>query len=130
MHALFAAHSICEEDTEMTIRGLYEETGMLIDPHTAVGVAAAREEAAHIPMIVLSTAHPAKFPEAVKRATGRVADQPERLRLKLGQEERLDVLPNDYAAVAAFISARARAQDGGKSVGSAGAKRARTEVRA
>jgi hypothetical protein len=66
----------------------------------------------------------------VKRATGRVADQPERLRLKLGQEERLDVLPNDYAAVAAFISARARAQDGGKSVGSAGAKRARTEVRA
>jgi threonine synthase len=130
MHALFAAHSISEEDTEMTIRGLYEETGMLIDPHTAVGVAAAREEAAHIPMIVLSTAHPAKFPEAVKRATGRVADQPERLRLKLGQEERLDVLPNDYAAVAAFISARARAQDGGKSVGSAGAKRARTEVRA
>ena len=45
MRKLFAAHSISEEDTEMTIRGLYEETGMLIDPHTAVGVAAAREEA-------------------------------------------------------------------------------------
>ncbi len=62
MRKLFAAHAISEEDTEMTIRGLYEETGALIDPHTAVGVAAAREEAGSEPMIVLSTAHPAKFP--------------------------------------------------------------------
>jgi len=130
MRKLFAAHSISEEDTEMTIRGLFEETGRLVDPHTAVGVAAAREEAGTAPMIVLSTAHPAKFPDAVKRATGRVADQPERLRVKLGQDERFTVLANDYGAVAKFIAARARAKGDNGPAGSAGRKRSRTEVRA
>jgi threonine synthase len=130
MRKLFAAHAISEEDTEMTIRGLYEETGALIDPHTAVGVAAAREETGTEPMIVLSTAHPAKFPEAVKRATGRVADQPERLRLKLGQDERFTVLANDYGAVAEFIAARARAKGANAPAGSPRAKRSATKVRA
>lgn len=112
MRELFAAHSIGEQDTEMTIRSLFEETGMLIDPHTAVGLAAAQQEVTGTPMIVLSTAHPGKFPEAVKRATGRVAEQPERLRAKLGQNERLTVLPNDYGTVAKFISAHANAVGG------------------
>ena len=49
------------------------------------------------------------FPEAVERASGRVPDEPERLRLKLGQHERCATLPNDYGAVAAFIDANARA---------------------
>ena len=111
MRALFAAHAIGEHETEMTIRGLAAETGMLIDPHTAVGVAAARQETASgaTPMVVLSTAHPAKFPAAVERATGRVPEQPERLRLRLGQHERCTALPNDYAAVADFIASNARA---------------------
>jgi threonine synthase len=60
-------------------------------------------------MIVLATAHPAKFPEAVSRACGRVPEQPERLRLRLGQHERCTVLPNDVAAVAEFITSHARA---------------------
>jgi threonine synthase len=64
-------------------------------------------------MVVLSTAHAAKFPEAVERASGRVPEEPERLRLKLGQHERCATLPNDYGAVAAFIDANARA--GGRS---------------
>jgi threonine synthase len=105
---LFAAHSIGEHETEMTIRGLCEETGMLVDPHTAVGVAAARNESSSsTPMIVLSTAHPAKFPQAVERASGHVPEQPERLRLRLGQQERCAVLPNDYNTVAHFISTHA-----------------------
>ena len=84
---------------------------MLIDPHTAVGVAAARHEKAlgATPMVVLSTAHPAKFPAAVERATGRAPELPERLRLRLGQHERCTVLPNDYAAVADFIAGNTRA---------------------
>jgi threonine synthase len=109
MRELFAAHSIGDDETEMTIRGLFEETGMLADPHTAVGLAAARLESGHVPMIVLSTAHAAKFPDAVARATGRVPEQPERLRLKLVRPERCTVLPNDYRAVADFIAAHARA---------------------
>ena len=76
-------------------------------------------------MVVLSTAHPAKFPEAVMRATGRVPEQPERLRLRLGQHERCALLPNDFAGLAGFIESNARA--GGKSA--AKGKR-RAEVRA
>jgi threonine synthase len=127
LRKLFAAHSIGEPETEMTIRGLVEETGMLVDPHTAVAVAAARAESGleSSPMVVLSTAHPAKFPEAVERACGRVPDQPERLRLRLGQHERCANLPNDYAAVASFIDSHAR---GGKQGRRAAGRRA--EVRA
>jgi threonine synthase len=126
MRDLFAAHAIGEHDTEMTIRGLMEETGVVCDPHTAVAVAAARAESGpgSVPMVVLSTAHPAKFPEAVERACGRVPEQPERLRLRLGQHERCANLPNDYAAVANFIATHAR---GGANNPRA---RSRAEVRA
>jgi threonine synthase len=125
LRALFSAHAIGEHETEMTIRGLVEETGVLIDPHTAVALAASRAEAAlgAAPMVVLSTAHPAKFPEAVERACGRAPEQPERLRLRLGQHERCAVLPNELGAVARFIESHARAGGKGKST-------RRAEVRA
>jgi len=111
LRGLFSAHAVGEHETEMTIRGLCDETGIVADPHTAVGIAAARAEqtAAGTPMIVLSTAHPAKFPEAVERASGRVPEQPERLRLRLGQHERCTTLPNDFKAVADFVCAHSRA---------------------
>jgi threonine synthase len=111
LRSLFSAHAIGEPETAMTIRSLVEETGFLADPHTAVAVAAARAESGldTSPMVVLATAHAAKFPEAVERASGRVPEEPERLRLKLGQHERCATLPNDYGAVAAFIDANARA---------------------
>jgi threonine synthase len=115
LRSLFVAHSVGEHDTEMTIRGLFEETGVLTDPHTAVAVAAAGREAGHAatPMVVLSTAHPAKFPDAVERATGRIPEQPERLRLRLGQTERCATLPNDFAAVTDFIESNVRARGRG-----------------
>ncbi|MGH6864777.1 MAG: threonine synthase [Methyloceanibacter sp.] len=124
---LFAAHAIGEHDTEMTIRGLFEETGTLADPHTAVGIAAARQEGGlgATPMVVLSTAHPAKFPGVVQRATGRVPEQPERLHLRLGQHERCTVLPSDVAAVAEFMTGHSRA------AGSSGlSRKTRAEMRA
>ncbi|MGH6832144.1 MAG: threonine synthase, partial [Methyloceanibacter sp.] len=127
LRELFAAHAIGEHETEMTIRGLLDETGMLIDPHTAVAVAAARAESGlgAAPMVVLSTAHPAKFPESVERASGRVPEQPERLRLRLGQHERCAFLPNELGAIASFIETHARAR--GKNPPSRGR---RAEVRA
>jgi threonine synthase len=127
MRGLFSAHAVGEHETDMTIRSLLEETGVLADPHTAVAVAAARAESGlgSWPMIVLSTAHPAKFPEAVERASGRVPEQPERLRLRLGQHERCAVLPNTYGAVAAFIEANARVRPRNVAPG-----RRPTEVRA
>ncbi len=112
---LFGAHMVGEHETEMTIRGVFEETGMLTDPHTAVGIAASRQEMdlGATPMVVLSTAHPAKFAGVVERATGRVPEQPERLRLRLGQHERCTVLPNDQSTVADFIVSQARAASAG-----------------
>ena len=59
------------------------------------------------PMVVLGTAHPAKFPEAVKRATGRIAEIPERLQLRLCGQERFKLLPNSAKAVADFIEMHA-----------------------
>ncbi len=82
---------------------------MLVDPHTAVGLAAARKEQERQPgpMVVLSTAHPAKFPDAVKRATGRTAEIPERLQARLHGRERFELLPNSAKAVAAYIETHA-----------------------
>ncbi|MEM7399184.1 MAG: threonine synthase, partial [Pseudomonadota bacterium] len=108
---LFSAHSVGEDVTQMTIRGVYEETGMVVDPHTAVGVAASRlePELGHTPTVVLATAHAAKFPDAVQRAIGVVPAQPERLTLKLGSDERCTDLPADFETVATFIVDHAQA---------------------
>ena len=108
---LFSAHSAGEDLTQMTIRGVFEETGMVVDPHTAVGIAAAQQEIGlgKTPMIVLATAHAAKFPDAVQRAIGAPPPQPERLAVKLGSEERCAMLPADFDAVSSFVVERAQA---------------------
>ncbi len=89
---------------------------MVLDPHTAVGVAAARERAARdpgTPVVVLGTAHPAKFPDAVERATGQRPALPRHLADLLERPERFTVLPNAVAAVEGFIRERAGAETGG-----------------
>jgi threonine synthase len=60
-------------------------------------------------MVTLSTAHPAKFPDAVEAATGKRPDVPARLEQRLGAQERYTVLENNYGALTDFIEARARA---------------------
>ncbi|MGD9196363.1 MAG: threonine synthase [Methyloceanibacter sp.] len=102
---LFSAHSAGEDVTQMTIRGVFEETGIVVDPHTAVGIAAAQQEPGLgvTPMIVLATAHAAKFPDAVHRAIGVPPTQPERLAVRLGSEERCTTLPADLATVSSFV---------------------------
>ncbi len=106
----FEAMAIDEATTTLTISELYKATGYVADPHTAVGIAAARRSTQRQgqPMVMLATAHPAKFPEAVERAIGRKPDRPERLAHVLDAKERYTVLPNDFSAVAEFISQRAR----------------------
>lgn len=111
MRMIFSAARVDEAETAATIKWMLEETGELIDPHTAVGVAAARMERGDLgtPMVTLATAHPAKFPDAVKKATGIHPDLPPRMADLFKREERLDVLPNDLQAVETFIRERARA---------------------
>ena len=98
-----------DHDTLATIRSVHETTGMLIDPHTAVGVKVARENLRPgVPMVTMATAHPAKFPDAVERATGERPALPEHLADLLERPERTVRLANDLAAVQAFVSSVAR----------------------
>jgi threonine synthase len=106
----FVAERTDEPTTLATIGTLQASAGYLADPHTAVGVAAARHlmRDPAVPMVMLATAHPAKFPEAVARATGAPPDEPEIIARQRAMPERIAVLPNDLNAVAGFISERAR----------------------
>ena len=94
-----------DDETKATIRAVYEERGMLIDPHTAVAVAAARAlpETDDTPMAVLSTAHPAKFPDAVEAATGVRPGLPEKLSDLFERPEKADAVANELNAVEAFV---------------------------
>ncbi|RLD99587.1 MAG: threonine synthase, partial [Aquificota bacterium] len=87
-----------------TIGRFYRETGYILDPHTSVGVTAGlalQEE--WVAMVCLATAHPAKFPEAVKRAIGKEPPKPPRIAELEGKERRFEVLPADVAAVKDYI---------------------------
>lgn len=105
----FRAGRASDHDTLATIRSVYETTGMLIDPHTAVGVKVARDFAEDgVPMLTLATAHPAKFPDAVERATGVRPQLPEHLANLFDLPERTHQLPNDLTAVEAFVASSQR----------------------
>ena len=106
---LFSSASIDGDAMALALRWAQERGGQIIDPHSAVGLAAARalEIDADIPVVTLATAHPAKFREAVERATGVRPPLPARLGNLFEREERYTKLPGDYDAVKAFILAEA-----------------------
>ncbi|WP_137390317.1 threonine synthase [Rhodoligotrophos defluvii] len=112
VRGVFASARADEAETRGMIASIFARTGLLVDPHTAVGlVAAATVQRRHPgPMVVLSTAHPAKFPEAVAAATGVKPRLPARLADLLDRPERINRLPNDLTAVEDFIARHARAQ--------------------
>ena len=100
----FEGTAIGEDETARTLLSTLNETGELVDPHTAVGLAAARRMTpSRTPLIVLSTAHPAKFPDAVRAATGAEPTLHVRARGLLEKPERIDRLPADATAVKAYI---------------------------
>ena len=84
-------------------------SGEVIDPHTAIGLAAARRaDTGTAPVVTLATAHPAKFRDAVERATGARPALPARLGDLFDREERYATLPGDYASVTGYIAERAQ----------------------
>lgn len=99
----YAAHATSNEETLETIASVYENEGIVIDPHTAVAWAAAEPFAGQGPLVILSTAHPAKFPEAVACATGEEPDLPPQLKGLYEGEERYTVLPAESGSVRSFI---------------------------
>jgi threonine synthase len=111
LRSIFSANRADEEETAAAIRTLLRETGRFIDPHTAVGVAVAEKEARdpRVPMVVLSTAHAAKFPDAVEAACGVRPPLPEWLGDLPTRPERVTTLPSDTAAVERYILSSSRA---------------------
>jgi threonine synthase len=111
MRSLFAYGSADEAATANTIARIRREAGILIDPHTAVGVSVAESHLGETPMVTLATAHPAKFPDAVEAASGERPELPEWARSILSRKERFAVLPADLAKVEAAVEARSRAAE-------------------
>ena len=112
---LFSADRASEDEVAATIRTTLRETGHFIDPHTAVGVAVAEKEKRDpaLPMIVLSTAHPAKFPDAVEAACGIRPALPDWLSDLESRPENITTLPADQAQIERFVLAASRAARGG-----------------
>ncbi|HZP75359.1 MAG TPA: threonine synthase [Pseudolabrys sp.] len=111
MRRFFSADRADEDEAAATMRTVLREAGYGADPHTAVGLAVAEKEPRDpaIPMVVLSTAHPAKFPEAVEAATGVRPPLPEWLGDLGERQERVTVLAADQAALERFVTAASRA---------------------
>ncbi|NTI01295.1 threonine synthase [Agrobacterium rhizogenes] len=106
----FRAGRASEKQVAATIRKTLDDTGYLIDPHTAIGVfVAEKNEKPTSPMVTLATAHPAKFPAAVKSACGIDPALPTWLAGLMNREERFDVLDPELKAVETFIGNHTRA---------------------
>jgi threonine synthase len=101
----WSAGRVDDAGTTAAIAEVFGRTGMQIDPHTAVGLAAAVNERsdAAVPMVVLATAHPAKFPDAVEAATGVRPPLPAHLADLFDRPEHFEVVPNDYVQVRSLI---------------------------
>ena len=110
MRQRYIAEATRDEETVSTIARVQAETGLVVDPHTAVGLAAAEAVKfdLHGPVIALATAHPAKFSDAVTRATGKPSPLPAQFSDLLSREERFTVVPNSSRDVADFILERTK----------------------
>ena len=111
IRAEFDAFAIDEDSTRNEIARTWQECEMMLDPHTAVGVAAARKAVAdnpNVPMIVAGTAHPAKFPDAIIRAIGVHPPLPKHMQGIMERPERFEIIANDLQAVAQHVQKHAR----------------------
>ncbi len=108
----FQGFRLGDNGTKETIARVWRDSGIMIDPHSAIGVEAAlgAELPADVALITLATAHPAKFPDAVEQATGVHPALPPRLADLATRPERCSILPNDIAAVRSFLAERLSAK--------------------
>ena len=109
LRARYSAFASNDEETLAIIKRVHEKTGRILDPHTAVAAAAAARVGAqgqNGPVVILSTAHPAKFPDAVTRAIGRAPGSPKALAALDKLPERMEVLDSKLPLLRQFISSR------------------------
>jgi threonine synthase len=107
---LFCAARADDADTLATMGAVYRDTGLLVDPHTAVGIATARRapDLPDLPVVALATAHPAKFPDAVLKATGVHPALPAHLADLFDRPERTQVVAADLKTVEDLVERLAR----------------------
>jgi threonine synthase len=107
----FGAGRADEDETAATMRAVRRESGYVVDPHTAVGLAVIEKENRNpaVPMVALSTAHPAKFPDAVEAACGVRPVLPDWLGDLMSRKEQFTTLPADQAKVEEFVASASRA---------------------
>jgi threonine synthase len=110
MRGQFDGRSASEDEILACMAQVNDASGILVDPHTAVGIIAGRAHwrKGNGPIVYLSTAHPAKFPEAVARAIGTPSVLPPRLADLYDREESFNVLPNNLSAVQAYVAERSQ----------------------
>ena len=108
---LFSGYRLDDAGTLAEMKRVYGETGEILDPHSAIGVAAARERWRDpaVPVVALATAHPAKFPAAVEKALGVAPGLPPSMADLYERPERCETLPNDLATVQDFVRRGSRA---------------------
>jgi len=102
----FFSESLSEEETKSIISEVYKNYGILVDPHTAVGIGVTKKISLEENTIVLATAHPSKFSEVVIEATGIKSELPENLKNTLIRKEKYDKLPTDLEKVKKYILKR------------------------
>ncbi len=102
---LFDADRLDDEGTAEVIGRVYDQAGVVLDPHTAVGVGVGRalRRDPDVPLVMLACAHAAKFPDTVEAALGEGPIEPDRIRSLRGLPERVVELPNELGTVQAFI---------------------------
>jgi len=103
IHQNFCSGSLSDEETKLVINNFYKKEKILIDPHTAVGIGVANKISLKESVVVLATAHPAKFSNVVMKETGKQAELPDKLKKILNQKEKYKELPKDLEKVKKFI---------------------------
>ena len=102
----FLSSRMSEEEVLKTINTVYEKYSIVLDPHSAIGYGAFDKINLNGNNIVLATAHPCKFPDAIKKAINLKADLPEELMFVLNEEEKFDIIDNDVDKVKKHIKER------------------------
>jgi len=103
----FISESLSEDETKDVIKKINKNYNILVDPHTAIGIGVLDKLSTDGINIILSTAHPSKFPEVVKEATGKHPELPPKIKKIIEEEEKFDILPNDLNLIKKFIKERA-----------------------
>ena len=104
----FVSESLSEEETKSIIKKIYKNYNIFIDPHTAVGLGVLDKLSNEEINIILSTAHPGKFPEVIKEVTGKYPELPDKAKKVIEEKEKFDILPNDLNTIKKFIKEKAK----------------------